>query len=236
MKVAIMQPYSFPYLGYFQLINLVDVFVFYDDVNYMKQGWVNRNNILVNGRPLMFTIPLEKPSSFIKIHETKTNKKMWELWKKKFLRTLDQNYKKAPFYDCGIAIVDKVLSGSMDDVTISKIAIKSVIEVCNYLDIDTKIVPSSSIYKNDDLSGKDRVVDICIKENATHYINPIGGQVLYKKPYFKLKNIKLNFIQPSKIEYKQFNEQFVPWLSIIDVIMFNSKEKVKESLTKFQLV
>jgi len=236
MKIAIMQPYIFPYLGYFQLINMVDVFVFYDDVNYMKQGWVNRNNILVNGRPLMFTVPLEKASSFIKIQETKINKKMWELWKKKFLRTLEQNYKKAPFYEYGFAIVNQALSGSTDDMTISKIAIKSVVEICNYLEIDTKIVLSSSIYKNDDLSGKERVIDICIKENATHYINPIGGQELYDKPYFKLKNLKLNFIQASKFEYKQLNEQFVPWLSIIDVIMFNSKDKVKESLTKFQLV
>ena len=187
MKIAIMQPYVFPYVGYFQLINAVDIFVFYDDVNFIKQGWINRNNILVNGQPFLFTIPLKKPSSFVKINEVMINEKMRGQWQKKFLLTLQQNYKKAPFFEEGFSIVENIFASSIDEISISKLAIKSVLEVCNYLDIDTKIISSSTIYENKDLSGKERVIDICKKENSLHYINPIGGQELYEQSYFRFK-------------------------------------------------
>jgi hypothetical protein len=236
MKIAIMQPYVFPYLGYFQLINTVDVFVFYDDVNYIKQGWINRNNILVNGQPLLFTIPLKKQSSFIKINEVMVNENICKKWQNKFLRTLKQSYSKAPFFEEVFPIVENVFTWSDEEIQISKLAINSVVEVCNYLDINTKIIPSSTIYENHNLSGQERVIDICNQEKGSHYINPIGGQKLYEQSFFKENNLDLNFIQSSKIEYKQFGEGFTPWLSIIDVIMFNSAEDVKNQLKEFRLL
>ena len=69
MKLAIMQPYLFPYLGYFQLIAAVDKFVFYDDVNFIKNGWINRNRLLISGKVNYITIPLSGASSFLKINQ-----------------------------------------------------------------------------------------------------------------------------------------------------------------------
>jgi hypothetical protein len=236
MKIAIMQPYVFPYLGYFQLINSVDVFVFYDDVYFIKQGWINRNNILVNGQPLLFTIPLQKQSSFLKINEVMVNRHLWKKWQTKFLRTLKQSYTKAPFFEEVFSIVEKVLVFPDDELQISKLAINSVVEVCSYLDLNTKIIPSSAIYENHHLSGRERVIDICNQEKGLHYINPIGGQKLYEHLFFKENNLDLSFLDSSKVKYEQFGEVFVPWLSIIDVLMFNSKDAVLEQLKQFHLV
>ena len=236
MKIAIMQPYIFPYLGYFQLINTVDVFVFYDDVNFIKQGWINRNNILVNGEPLLFTIPLKKSSSFMKINDVLINENLWKQWQKKFLRTIEQNYKKAPFFNEGFNIVENVFGSLSDEISISNLAIKSVLAVCEYLDIHTKIIPSSSIYDNHHLSGKDRVIDICKLERGGHYINPIGGQELYEQSFFKENNLELSFIQPQKTGYNQFNKEYVPLLSIIDSLMFNDASQIKSILNNYKLV
>ena len=236
MKVAIMQPYIFPYIGYLQLINLVDTFIFYDDVNFIKQGWVNRNNILVNGQSFRFTIPLEKSSSFVKICDVQINNEMWVKWKDKFLKTLEQNYKKAPFFNSGFEIVDNVLSSYYKEMSISELAISSITELCKYMNINTKIISTSSKYENNHLSGKDRVIDICIRENANHYINPIGGKELYDQTSFKSFNLDLNFIQPLSHVYNQPTKHFIPWLSSIDIIMYNSKDSIKEHLTKFKLI
>lgn len=236
MKIAIMQPYVFPYIGYFQLIELADVFVFYDDVNFIKQGWINRNNVLANNKSLLFTIPLNKISSFVKINEVIINENFFNKWQNKFLRTIEQSYKKAPFFEEGFNIIRNVFSYYKEGMSIAKLSIKSVTEVCEYLEIKTKIIPSSSVYENQHLSGAERVIDICDLEKGSHYINPIGGKELYANNFFEENNLVLSFIQPHKTEYKQFNEEFVPWLSMIDVIMFNSKETIKLQLKQYQLV
>ena len=84
MKLAIMQPYIFPYLGYFQLLNSVDHFVFYDDVNFIKGGWVNRNQLLINNQNKFFTVPLKKIISFTPINEVEIHKKLYPNWRSKF--------------------------------------------------------------------------------------------------------------------------------------------------------
>ena len=236
MKLAIMQPYLFPYIGYFQLINTVDKFVIYDDVNFIKQGWINRNNILVQGKPYLFTLPLKNQSSFSKINEVFVNSTQYDSWRKKSIRTLEQSYKKAPFFKDVYDLVDNVLDVGDKEIDIATIATKSLVEISKYLEIKTEFVFSSSIYDNDELSGKTRVIDICKKENATSYINPIGGQELYDKVFFKESGLELSFIKTMPIEYNQFKNGFVPWLSIIDVLMFNSIEETKFLLNKFELV
>ncbi|WP_111709640.1 WbqC family protein [Lutibacter citreus] len=236
MKIAIMQPYLFPYIGYFQLINAVDKFIIYDDVNFIKQGWINRNQVLVQGSKQLFTVPLQKQSSFLKINETFINEKQFEKWKIKFLKTVEQSYKKATFYEQANQLINNILSNVNDKVTISKIAVKSLVEISNFLELKTEFVLTSSLYNNVTLKGKDRIIDICKKEQAKKYINPIGGVDLYNKEDFYKENIQLNFLKSNSIEYKQFNDEFVPWLSIIDVIMFNSKEEVKEMLNNYTLI
>lgn len=227
-----MQPYIFPYIGYFQLIKAVDKFVIYDDVNFINKGWINRNRILNNGKDSLFTIPLKEASQNKLINEIEVN---WDdAWKNKFLKTLEQCYKKAPFYADVLTVLQKTLE--IEHEPISKVIENNLRVTCQYLDITTEIVSSSSIYKNTHLKAQERILNICIQENATQYINPIGGTELYDKGFFEAKNIKLNFIKANTVEYPQFKNEFVGWLSIIDVLMFNSKEKIQEFLDNYDLV
>jgi len=227
-----MQPYIFPYIGYFQLIESVDKFVIYDDVNFINKGWINRNRILNNGKESLFTIPLKEASQNKLINEINVN---WDSsWKSKFLKTLDQSYKKAPYYQEILNIIEHTLR--IDNEPISKVIEINLRLICHYLDIKTEIISSSAIYQNTHLKAKERILDICLQEKASQYINPIGGVELYDKDFFEAKNIKMNFIKSNAVEYKQYKNQFVPWLSMIDVLMFNSKEKIKELLNNFDLV
>ncbi|MCF6185623.1 MAG: WbqC family protein [Bacteroidales bacterium] len=234
MKIAIMQPYLFPYIGYFQLINAVDKFIFYDDVNFIKQGWINRNNILVVGNKYVFSLPIEQISSFKKINETKINLNIYKKSKQKLLKTIQQSYKKAPFYEDVMILIENVLN--FESKYISDFAKQSIIGVCTFLEIKTEIIKSSEIYNNDNLKSVNRVIDICKKEVATHYLNPIGGIELYNKQKFKEQNLELNFLKSKEVIYKQFNNLFIPNLSIIDVMMFNSKDEIKQMLLEYELV
>ena len=234
MKLAIMQPYIFPYIGYFQLINAVDKFVIYDDVNYIKQGWINRNNILIQGKANTFTIPLDNTSSFKKIYEVSIHEKQFSLWKKKFIKTVEQSYSKAPRFDQTLQLITKVLDIDTPH-TISRLATFGLVSISNYLGIKTKFVNSSSIYNNSNLSGKDRVIDICKTEKVSTYINSIGGQKLYNKDYFKINNIDLKFIKPKPIVYKQFSDNYVPWLSILDIMMFNTVDEITKMLDNYEV-
>ena len=234
MKIAVMQPYLFPYIGYFQMIKAVDAFVFYDDVNFIKQGWINRNRILVNGNPFMFTVPLEKANSFCLIKDTLINKKFFDSWKSKFQMTLIQNYKKAPHFSEVSMLINSVFESNQS--SISNFAIESVIAFSKFLELKTKFFISSTRYENIDLERESRLLDICKKENATHYINALGGQELYIKDNFKEKGIELSFVKSNPIAYKQFDNDFVPWLSIIDVLMFNSVDEVNLMLNNYELI
>lgn len=234
MKLAIMQPYLFPYIGYYQLINAVDKFVVYDDVNFIKQGWINRNYVLVNGKPYLYTVPLENQSSFCKINETVINQKFYPIWRKKFLKTIEQNYNKAPFFNEVFPMIKSVFDINTNNLSV--LAVYSLNIVSNYLGITTVFEESSAIYQNQNLTSQNRVLDICKKENASVYINPIGGLELYSEKYFSENNIKLNFIKSPTINYNQFNTEFVPNLSIIDVLMFNDVSTIKEFLTNYELI
>ncbi|MGQ7945257.1 WbqC family protein [Flavobacterium sp. WC2509] len=234
MKVAIMQPYLFPYLGYFQLINAVDKFIIYDDVNFIKQGWINRNTILVNNLPYLFTVPLNNQSSFDKINNIKIHEKIYYSWSSKFLKTIEQNYGKAPFYNDVILLLQNIFQ--INEEYISSIAVKSLKLVSEFIGINTVFEDSSVIYGNQYLSSQDRILDICMKEQANYYINLIGGIDLYSKEEFSEKGIVLNFIKSKKIEYKQFNDDFVPNLSIIDILMFNDVSSIKRILNNYELI
>ncbi|QIL76400.1 WbqC family protein [Hymenobacter sp. HDW8] len=234
MKIAIMQPYLFPYIGYYQLIAAVDKFVVYDDVAFIKQGWINRNRILVNKTPYMFTVPLQNASSFCKISDTLIDSKLYQLWIKKFLKTLDQNYNKASFYEPIRSVILEIFK--RDYTTIAELSRASLQQISEYIYIDTEFVGSSSIYNNSELKSEDRVIDICLHEQATVYINSINGADLYSKENFKQHNIDLLFISPTLIPYNQSTIDFVSHLSIIDVLMFNSKEDIKRMIQNFILI
>lgn len=232
MKLGIMQPYFFPYLGYFQLINLVDKFVIYDDVNFIKGGWINRNYILLNNKRFLITVPLYKasPNQLINQTEIVQNNK----WKKKIMKSISQSYSKAPFQKIIIPLIsDVVYSNSL---TISDLAVKSIKTICCYLDITTPIIYSSQTFNNQYLKSQNRVIDICKKERATHYINPIGGQKLYSKAVFQKNGLILKIHKLKDISYQQQADIFIKNLSIIDLMMFNSKEKIQHFLKEYTLI
>lgn len=236
MKLAITQPYMFPYLGYFQLVQVADRFIIYDDVNYIKKGWINRNYILLNSDKHRFTVPLQKVSQNRLIKETHINEHEYDRWKDTFIKIVVQNYAKAPNFDQAFSIIRSVLD-NLKGTKISNLATKSIFEVVKYLDISTKILLSSNrMYNNKQLKGQNRIIDICVKENATQYFNLIGGQNLYDKTVFKENNLTLKFLKMKNIQYQQFNNNFVPSLSIIDVMMFNRKTECQELLNQYSLI
>jgi hypothetical protein len=232
MKLAIMQPYLFPYIGYFQLINAVDRFVLYDDVNYINKGWINRNQILVNDQAHMFTIPLREASQNKKINEIEVSNE--KVWREKLLKTVAMTYKKAPLYRDVFPLIESILS--FEKSNLSEFIHNSIIQLCKYLGIATTIIPTSSIYANQGLKGQSRIIDICDLEKANIYINPTNGRSLYQQPEFLLKGIDLKFIRTRNIAYRQYSDiAFVPYLSIIDVLMFNHNENLKKILTEYDL-
>lgn len=232
MKVAVMQPYFFPYLGYWQMFNAVDRFVVLDDVNYIKRGYINSNSILVNGTAHKFTIPLDKPSQNKLINETRL--KFSEDEKESFLKMVMMAYRKAPLFDDVFPVLEGIVKQDTDDLT--SFLFNSFVEVKKYLDLETDIIISSKIEKDNSLRAEDRILEINKRLGADVYINAIGGQDLYSYEHFSKEGIKLCFIKMLSYEYKQYNNEFVPNLSFIDVLMFNDKGKVHEMLGNYELI
>ena len=226
MKLAIMQPYFFPYIGYYQLIAAVDKFVLYDDVNFIKNGWINRNRLILAGEVRYITIPLSGASSFLKINEIDVQ--VGDGWRRKLAENLRHSYSKAPYFTEVNALFQEVLFSNEN--RIGEIAKESLTSVCKYLGIETEFVHSSTMYGNSSLGGKERVLDICARENAHEYHNLPGGRELYHEEEFVRRGVELDFIQPHMEPYSQFSEKFQPGLSIVDVLMFNSREAAKKMI------
>ena len=227
-----MQPYFLPYIGYLQLMNEVDKFIFYDDVAFINRGWVNRNRILVNGKDFMLTVPLKDASQNKRIADIDLSDD--PKWRQKLLQTLGQSYRKAPFYKTVFPLLEKIVN--LEVRTIAELVRESFPLLNDYIGIHTELVPSSDRYNNGELRGQERILDICLQEKATRYINPIGGMELYDRQRFADAGIELFFIQSKRVEYPQFQTEFVPWLSIADVLMFNDIPAVQEMLKEFELV
>lgn len=233
MKLGIMQPYFLPYIGYFQLINLVDNFVIYDDVQYIKGGWINRNRILVNGKPSLFTLRIKNDDYRLYINERfLVNNRDYE--NKKIIKSIALAYGRAPYFGQVMPVLEDILS--FDEKNLAKFIRNSLKVLCDYMSINTKFITSSQIEKNESIRGQERVIEINKILKSSKYINAIGGTELYSKEEFKSNGIELNFIKTREIEYKQFNNDFVNNLSIIDVLMFNSKEEINELLNQYDLV
>ncbi|ABF12096.1 WbqC family protein [Cupriavidus metallidurans] len=228
MRLAIMQPYLFPYLGYFQLAASVDRFVVYDDVTFIKNGWINRNRILLASAPHYLTVPLAGASSSRRIDEVRTQPR--ERWLGKLLEQLRHAYGRAPQYVPVSRLVEQVLSDSTD--SIARLAAKSVIDTCAYLGLETTFVTTSTGYGNEALRSEARVIDICAREHAGTYVNLPGGRALYDAGTFAAASIDLEFVDTALPAYPQFGAPFVPGLSIIDVLMFNHVESVHAMLSR----
>jgi hypothetical protein len=217
MKIAIVQPCFLPYLGYWQLINFVDKFVILDDVNFTKRGWIHRNNILAQGKPEQFNICIEKAS---------INKLILDLtlseehnWKNKMIKKIEHAYSKAPYYDDVRLTLSRIILNK--EKNLSKFLLYSIRAISKYLNINTEIVPTSSIYPKDGLKGQDRIIDICARESVDTYVNPIGGKPLYDNKEFESNDIELKFLKM---------DDYYPKLSIIDLIAKRPKEYIKNKL------
>ena len=229
MKVAVMQPYFVPYIGYWQLMNIVDKYVIYDDANYIKGGWINRNRILINGQARYFNVPIVGSSPNKKINEIKVNQT--ELLVRKNMRTIEFAYKKAPFYADVYPLVEKILY--CDKENLVEFVRNSFDVISNYLGITPDFILSSSIQKDNRLKGQDRLLSICEVLGATEYYNSLGGMSLYTFEAFRKKNMRLYFLKSGDIKYMQYDSAFQENLSIIDVMMFNSKEEIRKMLNDY---
>ncbi|NFI94754.1 WbqC family protein [Clostridium botulinum] len=232
MKLGIMQPYFFPYIGYWQLMNVVDKYVIYDDVNFIKGGWINRNRILMNSEGKMINVQMNaaSPNKLINEVEVSCNK----IFNKKLLKTIESCYKKAPYYSNIFPIIENIIT--QDEKNLAKYLEYSIRKVCKYLSIDTEVIISSTINKNNNLKGQDKVIEICKVLGADEYYNAVGGQELYSYEDFLSEGLKLKFLKTGSVEYKQFDNEFIPNLSIIDVMMFNSKEEIRKILNQYKLL
>lgn len=233
MKVAIMQPYFMPYIGYWQLINVVDVFVILDDVNFIRRGFINRNSILINGQAHMFSIPIQDASQNRLIMNTKLcfdNQHRY-----KFNRLISTTYKKALQFEKVMPLIEEIIDNKTNDLT--EFIQFSLIIIKKYLNMKTKILKSSELRKDNSLHAQDKIIEICRCLNADIYINASGGRKLYQTDIFKKQNIDLLFLDPKyeNIKYIQFKDQFVENLSIIDVLMFNEKKNVLKLLGEYEL-
>ena len=226
-----MQPYFLPYLGYFQLSAAADRFVIYDDVQYMKGGYVNRNTILVGGEMSRMTVPLQKASPNRLIHEIEIV--TGDHWRRKLLKTIGFAYSKAPHFKTVFPLVEDIV-GNMET-NLSSFLQYAITRVCDYLGIGTEIIPTSRVYENRHLNRVERVIDIVKCCGGETYINPIGGVELYDRQTFADQGIDLRFLEMKPVRYRQHTDDFVPNLSILDLVMFNSIAAMHSLLGEYRL-
>ena len=231
MILGIMQPYFFPYIGYYQLINAVDQFIVYDNIKYTKKGWINRNRLLQNGQDVTFSIPLKKASDRLHIVNRELSDDFDPI---NLLNIFKGNYSKAPFYNDVSILLEKILR--YQNKNLFCYLHNSITQICDFLEIDTEILVSSELEADHSLIAEDRVISLCESVGAKTYVNPKGGIELYSKDHFSRSGIELKFLSTNMIEYKQFEEPFVSSLSIVDLLMFNSKDDVSQLLQEYQLL
>lgn len=231
---AIMQPYFFPYLGYFSLVRASDVFVFYDDVNFITRGWINRNRILLGGKPFNFTVPLSDASQNSTIMETKLHH--FPTFRQKFLTQLHHGYKNAPFFEQGMSCVQRTLAGN--PLYICDLAIRSVIEVCSLVGIQVEFLRSSEKFgESNNFARADRLIEISKQVKAVNYVNGMGGLDLYDKAYFHSKDVNLEFVKPNLKRYQQLGSgNFEAGLSIIDVLMNLGPDDILHHIDSYDLL
>ena len=227
-----MQLYFIPYVGYFQLINLVDQFVIYDNIQFTKKGWIKRNRILLNNKERTISLPLRKDSDFLDIRE-RYLAASWEIEKNKILNTIKIAYKKSPYFEEGLCIINSILDVSHKN--LFDFIFESIKIINNYLQISTIITRSSEIDIDHSLKSSKKVIEICKKTNSKTYINSVGGINLYDKKDFKKHNIELKFIRTLNFKYNQISNDFYENLSIIDIIMNCSEDEIKDFMNLYKL-
>jgi hypothetical protein len=233
MRFAAMQPYFLPYIGYWQLMHSVDVFVVYDNIEFTKKGWINRNRMLLNGEPSTFTINLRKDSDYLDVRERYISP-VYDKVRKKILNQIRMAYLKAPMFDAVMPLVESCFCCEKEN--LFDFILHSISKVQKYLEIETKLQVSSDIPIDHSLKNKHRLWAIGGYLEMSGYVNSIGGQDLYDKGEFSGHGLNLEFLRSEVAEYRQFENEFVPSLSIMDVLMFNDTDSVKSMLSHYVLI
>lgn len=231
--VAVMQPYFFPYLGYFNLLHACDIFVFLDNVQHIARGFVNRNRILVAGEPRSFTVPLAAAPRTHWINQRRTADN-YPLFQKKFMTMLGHAYAKAPQFAQTMTLVAEVLDSG--ETNLARLCRASVLAVCRHLGLERRTLMASELLCEPEaraLKGKDKIIRLAALAGGTRYVNPMGGTTLYAEEDFSSAGLELRFVKPLLPPYPQPLSQPLPGLSIIDVLMYTTKEKAAELLESY---
>lgn len=233
VRVAIMQPYFLPYIGYWQLMHHVDIFVVYDDIEYTKKGWINRNRFLLNGQPEIFSLPLKKDSVFLDVRERQLSE-VFSVEKVKLMRRLEAAYRNAANFQEGKSLLDDIFASV--ETNLFRFIYQSIEHVRARLGMTNQLIVSSTLGIPRQLKGQDRVIATCKALGATDYINPIGGFDLYNEQDFRHEGISLHFQRVRPLKYQQFHYEFVPNLTILDGIMFLGIQDVRKILHEMDLL
>lgn len=252
MKLGIMQPYFFPYIGYFQLIASVDKFMLYEHVSFRKKSWITRNYILPSKcAPMIISVPIRDKSSEKEIRDILIENE--SQWRSRLLKTILHAYKKAAFFDETFTLLERIMEKPQD--YLYQFNAESLIGICKHLGINTEItyqhdnyrlIEEDLISKFENISANDckdkpdrkseRIIKICQTECAAIYHNPPGGHDMYNKEIFQKFGIDLKFVMPVLSDYNQFNRHFTPNLSVIDVLMHCGKEQTFAMLNNYSLL
>jgi hypothetical protein len=230
--IAVMQPYLFPYLGYFQLIAAADVFVLGDDLQYVRSGWVNRNRILHNDEARLITFPLKKDRFELQINQRQLCDHFSDE-AERLIRLLTESYEQAPYFAQVMPLVERLIRFPQQNIALY--AEHAIREMCAYLHIVTPIMRSSDLILGNPLDKQERIIRIAHTFEATTFITPEGGSVVYDRDHFARNRLLVRFFRMTPVEYRQFRQPFVANLSIIDVLMFNCVEQVQRMLAEYQL-
>ena len=227
-----MQPYFLPYIGYFQLISAVDQFVLYDNIKYTKKGWINRNRMLQNGKDVMFSLPLKDDSDSLNVCQRELSAVFNRV---KLLNQFKEAYRRAPYFEQTFSLIEEIVQH--ENRNLFQFLRHSIVKTCEHLSITTEIRNSSDIFIDHTLKSQDKVLALCSAIGATTYVNAIGGMELYSVEAFRSRKIDLKFIRSRPFEYPQFDNAFLPALSIVDLMMFNPIEFILEKIRHgFELV
>lgn len=230
--IAVMQPYLFPYLGYFQLIAAADVFVLGDDLQYIRSGWVNRNRILHHHEAKLITFPLKKDRFQLAINQRQLCDNFNEE-AERLINLITYCYIKAPYFAQVMPLIERLIRFPQTNIALyTEHAIR---EMCAYLHIVTPIMRGSDLILGKPADKQERIIRIAHTFEATTFINPEGGSVLYDRDHFARNRLLVRFFRMDPVVYRQFRQPFVANLSIIDVLMFNCVEQVQQLLTCYTL-
>lgn len=227
-----MQPYFLPYIGYFQLIAEVDKFILLDDVAFIKRGWINRNRILVNGQVQYITFPVVDASQnrMISKHELMQD----DGWKLRIEKTITMAYSKAPQFNRFMAVFKDILYHEAPN--LSAYILYSLDQLCHYMNLKSASFAYASDFGTRQLNGQERILDICQKSSAIVYCNLPGGKSLYSSEAFSESGIHLCFLTPEQKNYLQQKvKEFIPGLSIIDLLMNCDVQEVNEQLKCYRV-